>query len=80
MRGQLAGLPPTLIVTAEYDPVRDEGETYRRRLAEAGVRTTLRRYPGMIHGFYAMTDLFDDGHSVYEDVLAFIHSIGADVK
>jgi len=55
--------------------VRDEGETYGRRLAEAGVRVMLRRYPGIIHGFYAMTDLFDDGHSVYRDVLAFMESI-----
>ncbi|WP_248930649.1 hypothetical protein [Paenibacillus hamazuiensis] len=41
---------------------------------EAGVKITFRRYPGMIHGFYAMTDLFDDGHSVYEDISAFVHS------
>ncbi|WP_081417575.1 alpha/beta hydrolase [Paenibacillus sp. Soil522] len=75
MLGRLAGLPPTLIMTAEYDPVRDEGEMYGRRLIEAGVKVTLSRYPGMIHGFYAMTDLFDNGHTVYEDIYAFLQSI-----
>ncbi|AFH63004.1 alpha/beta hydrolase [Paenibacillus caseinilyticus] len=74
MRGPLTGLPPALIVTAEYDPLRDEAELYGRRLIEAGGTVTLRRYQGMIHGFYAMTDLFDDGHSVYEDISAFVRS------
>ena len=44
-------------------------------MEEAGVRVTMRRYPGMIHGFYAMTDLFDDGHSVYEDIRSMLYSV-----
>ena len=45
----LSGLPRALVVTAEHDPVRDEGEAYGRRLAEAGVTTTLRRDLGVVH-------------------------------
>jgi acetyl esterase len=54
LHGNLSGLPPAVIVTAEFDPLRDEGEAYGAALEAAGGQADVRRYQGMIHGFFDM--------------------------
>jgi acetyl esterase len=66
----LSGLPPALVTTAEFDPLRDEGEAYARRLEEAGVPVTLRRLDGHFHGSFTMSKLIPDEAAAYSQAIA----------
>ncbi len=70
----LAGQPPALVITAEFDPLRDEGEAYAKRLREAGVETTATRYDGMIHGFFNMGAAVDKGRQAVDEASAALRN------
>ena len=63
----LSGLPPATIITAGFDPLRDEGQAYARQLQQAGVRADLKHYEGMIHAFWQLGGVLDQGRQVIDD-------------
>ncbi len=75
VRRDLGGLPPTIVHTAEFDPLRDEGRAYAERLEAAGVRTLYRCHPGMIHLFYGMRGLIPYAGTAYAQMGADIRSV-----
>ena len=66
----LSGLPPALIITAEFDPLRDEGEAFAERLTGAGVPTVLSRYDGTIHGFLSLDAMLASGRAGMAEAVA----------
>src|SRR2546423_11324533 len=67
-----SGLPPAIVVTPEFDPLRDEGEAYANRLVQAGVDTSLSRYDGMFHGFFSMSAFIDRARDAVDEVTAAV--------
>ncbi|MEU6010366.1 alpha/beta hydrolase [Streptomyces sp. NPDC047453] len=71
-RTDLTGLPPALVVTAEHDPMRDEGELYGERLREAGVEATVSRYEGAGHGFVQHFSWIPEYHAAFTQTRDFL--------
>lgn len=71
-RADLSGLPPALIVTAEHDPLRDEGERYGGRLQDAGVPTTICRYAAANHGFIQNFSWLPEYHRAFTETAEFL--------
>ncbi len=68
----LAGLPPAYVVTAQYDPLRDEGELYGRALIAAGVRTRIKRWDGVNHGFFFFVGIVDKSGAAMDEACAWV--------
>ena len=67
-----AGLPPAFVLTAGYDPLRDEGRAYADRLIDAGIKTTYVNYPGTIHGFFSLTRFLQQGLKANDEAAAVL--------
>mgnify|MGYP005810824501 CR=1 FL=1 len=68
----LAGLPPAFVSTAEFDPLRDEGERYAAQMKAAGVEVDLRRYDGVFHGFMLMGKIISQARELLAEQTAFV--------
>jgi acetyl esterase len=76
LRADLKGMPPAFVITAECDPLRDDGEAYAEKLRKLGVRASYKRYPGMFHGFMSFPrtlpladEAFDDAGAAVREAL-----------
>jgi acetyl esterase/lipase len=80
LASDLRGLPPTYVITAECDMVRDQGEAYARKLQAAGVAVESKRYEGMIHPFFSLGGIVDGGREAISDAAAKLRvALGATV-
>jgi len=60
-------LPPAFVITAECDPLRDDGEAYAERLRALGIAARYKRYPGMFHGFMSFPGALPEAAEAFED-------------
>ena len=67
LRADLHDLPPAFVITAECDPLRDDGEAYAEKLRELGIAARYKRYPGMFHGFMSFPAVLPEGAEAFED-------------
>lgn len=70
-----AGLPPALIVTAEFDPLRDEGEAYAHALSQAGVEARSIRFDGLVHDFFTTAQLFEVSRQAFTEVAEILREV-----
>ena len=68
----LAAAPPAVVITAELDPLRDEGDRYAERLIAQGVPTSHVRFAGMFHGFFSLAEFLDDGRGAVAAAAAMV--------
>ena len=68
----LRGLPAAMVITAECDPLCDQGEAYARKLQSAGVAVVLKRYEGMIHPFFSLAGIIDAGRTATADAASAV--------
>lgn len=73
----VANLPPALVITAEYDPLRDEGIAFADRLEQAGNIVLRKGYPGQIHGFFGYSAMTEDADDAMETVAKFLNRVWA---
>ena len=71
----LAGLPPSYVMTAGADPLRDEGDEYAARLKQAGVPVTYRHFPGQFHGFFTMGKLLPQANVALSEIAGWLKAM-----
>jgi acetyl esterase len=70
-----SGLPPAMVISAEFDPLRDQGEAYAQKLAEAGVPVSLKRYDGAPHAFFHWSGATDAGKAAVADATDALRNV-----
>ena len=71
----LSGLPPAIVVTAEFDPLRDDGDAYAEALQKAGVKVIHRRFDGLVHGFFGLGPFSSKSRDAIEQVCADLREL-----